>query len=171
MTGDEIDAGFSHARLLGATYITASSTVSMAKRVVPYAHKHETRIGWHNHADLNDPDAICRPETLAELMAMSPYFKVNLDIGHFTTAGFDPVAFIEKEHANITNLHMKDRLKHGGENRPFGEGETNIVGVLHLLRDKHYAIPAFVEYEYLGQGSPEEEIAKALQYEEKILQS
>ena len=171
MSDAEIDAGFRHARLLGATYLTSSSVVSMAQRVIPFAERNKAYIGWHNHADLKDPDAICTPASLSRLMKMSPFYKVNLDIGYFTTAGFDPVAFIKEQHANITNLHMKDRLKDGGENRPFGMGETNIAGVLRLLRDAPYDIPAFVEYEYFGHGSPEEEIGKALQFETRILQS
>jgi len=88
MTDAEIDSGFRHARLLGATYITASSTVSMAQRVLPFATKHQASIGWHNHADVTNPDEICTPASLARLMSMSPLYKINLDIGHFTTAGF-----------------------------------------------------------------------------------
>ena len=54
---------------------------------------------------------------------------------------------------------------------PLGEGDTNIAGVLRLLRDKDYDIPAFLEYEYRSKGSPEEELSMALAYEIKILES
>ncbi len=128
-------------------------------------------MGWHGHADVKNPDAISTPDTFATLQAMSPFYKINLDIGHFTAAGFDPVAFIEQHHADITNLHIKDRQKNGGDNRPLGEGDTNIAGVLKLLRDRRYDIPAFIEYEYIGRRSPEQEVASALAYEQKILAS
>jgi sugar phosphate isomerase/epimerase len=171
MTDEEIDAGFRQAKAIGAKYITSSSAVSMAKRVVPFAEKHGQAIGWHGHSSVKDPDAIATPESFAAVMAMSKLYKINLDIGHFTAGGFDPVEFIRQHHADITNLHIKDRKKNDGDNTPFGQGDTNIAGVLRLLRDEHYDIPAFVEYEYLGKGSPEEEIKKSLAYEKKILES
>ena len=53
------------------------------------------------------------------LMKMSKQFKVNLDVGHFTAADFDAVAYIREHHASITNLHLKDRKKHEGDNVPW----------------------------------------------------
>jgi sugar phosphate isomerase/epimerase len=51
---------------------------------------------------------------------MSKYFKINLDIGHFTAANFDAVAYLTEHHADITNLHIKDRKKNQGDNTPWG---------------------------------------------------
>ncbi len=171
MNDEEIEAGFRQAKALGAKYITSSSTLTTAKRVVPFAEKHNQAIGWHGHSDVKDSDQLSTPDSFAKVMAMSNLYKINLDIGHFTAAGFDPVEFIERHHADITNLHIKDRKRNDGENMPLGHGDTNIVGVLHLLRDRHYDIPAFLEYEYRGKGSPEEEISIGLAYEKKILES
>jgi sugar phosphate isomerase/epimerase len=53
---------------------------------------------------------------------MSKYFGINLDIGHFFAAGFDPVAYLTEHHDRITNLHLKDRKKDDGPNTPWGEG-------------------------------------------------
>ena len=171
MSDVEIEAGFRQAKALGAKYITSSSTLTTAKRVVPFAEKHGQAIGWHGHSSVGDPDQLSTPDSFAKVMAMSNLYKVNLDIGHFTAAGFDPVEFIEQHHADITNLHIKDRKRNDGENMPLGQGDTNIAGVLRLLRDKHYDVPAFLEYEYRGKGSPEEELSVALAYERKILES
>jgi sugar phosphate isomerase/epimerase len=171
MNDEEIEAGFRQAKALGAKYITSSSTLTTAKRVVPFAEKHGQAIGWHGHSNVKDPDQLSTPESFAKVMAMSKLYKVNLDIGHFTAAGFVPVEFIEQQHANITNLHIKDRKRNDGENMPLGRGDTDIAGVLRLLRDKHYDIPAFLEYEYRGKGSPEEELSVALAFERKILAS
>jgi sugar phosphate isomerase/epimerase len=171
MNDEEIEAGFRQAKALGAKYITSSSTLTAAKRVVPFAERHGQAIGWHGHSTVKDPDQLSTPDSFAKVMAMSNLYKVNLDIGHFTAAGFDPVEFIEQHHADITNLHIKDRKRNDGENTPLGQGDTNIAGVLRLMRDKHYDIPAFLEYEYRGKGSPEEELSVALAYERKILES
>jgi sugar phosphate isomerase/epimerase len=171
MDDKEIEAGFRQAKALGARYITSSSTLTTAERVAPFAEKHGQVIGWHGHSNVKDPDQFSTPESFAKVMAMSNLYKINLDIGHFTAAGFDPVEFIDQHHAEITNLHIKDRKKDDGENMPLGQGDTNVGAVLRLLRDKHYDIPAFLEYEYRGKGSPEEEVSVALAYEKKILES
>jgi sugar phosphate isomerase/epimerase len=102
---------------------------------------------------------------------MSDWFKVNLDIGHFSAAGFDPVAYLKEHHARVTHLHIKDRKKDNGPNEPFGEGDTPIKPVLALLKETGYPIPALVEYEYKGSGTPVEEVNKCLDYMKAALKS
>ncbi len=149
MTDDEYDRGFQMAEALGVKYITASSQVSIAHKVDEYAQKYKIRVGFHGHDITRDPDEFSTAETFARAMAdASPYIGVNLDIGHFVAAGGDPVAYIRQHHDRIVTLHIKDRKKNHGANEPFGKGDTNITGVLQLLRDNHDPIPANIEYEY-----------------------
>jgi hypothetical protein len=115
MNDEEIEAGFRQAKALGAKYITSSSTLTTAKRVLPFAEKHNQATGWHGHSDIKDPDQLSTPDSFAKVMVMSKLYKINLDIGHFTAAGFDPVEFIDRHHADITNLHLKDRRRNDGE--------------------------------------------------------
>ncbi len=52
---------------------------------------------------------------------MSPYFKMNLDIGHFFAAGYDPVEYLQEHHQDIIILHLKDRKRpENGANLPVG---------------------------------------------------
>jgi sugar phosphate isomerase/epimerase len=82
-------------------------------------------------------------------MAYGKYNGVNLDIGHFTAAGYDPVAFNRKQHAKITKQHVKDRKKdHGPNVAVWGTGDTPIKEVLQVLRKEKYPIPANLELEY-----------------------
>lgn len=163
-TDDEIDRGFEMAKALGVKVITASSTVSMAKRVAPFANRHKIIVAMHNHSNLKDPEEFAKPESFAAAMAESKYIGVNLDIGHFTAAGFDAVAYIRENHARITNLHLKDRKKNDGPNTVWGEGDTPIKEVLQLLRKEKYPIPADIEYEYRGESDPATEVKKCLDY-------
>ncbi len=160
---EEIDRGFLMAQALGVNLITASSTLSAAKRVAPFAEKHEITVAMHGHSNLTDPNQFAKPESFAAALAMSKRFAVNLDIGHFFAAGFDPVRYIEENHAHITNLHLKDRKKDNGPNTPWGEGDTPIKEVLQLLKRKKYDIPANIEYEYQGEDMVAE-VRKCLQY-------
>jgi sugar phosphate isomerase/epimerase len=163
-TDEEIDRGFLMAKALGVGIITASTTLTAAKRVVPFAEKHKLMVAMHGHSNTKDPNEFCTPESFAKALEMSKYYRINLDIGHFTAAGFDPVDFIEKNHSKIVLLHLKDRKKNDGPNTPWGEGDTPIKQVLVLLKTKRYPIPAFIEYEYQGKGTSEQEVAKCLEY-------
>ena len=168
-TDEEIDRGFEMARALGAEIITASTTLPVAKRVVPFAEKHKMIVAMHGHSKVDDPSEFATPESFAAALKMSRYFKVNLDIGHFTAGNFDAVAYVREHHADITNLHIKDRKKNQGENTPWGEGDTPIREVLQLVEKNKWPIPADIEYEYRGTGTPVEEVKKCYAYARQAL--
>lgn len=158
----EIERGFLMARALGAPVITASSNVATARRVAPAAARAKMRVGMHNHSKI-DPNEFATPESFATAMKAGEFIVINLDIGHFTAADFDAVAFLREQHNQIVTLHIKDRRKAQGPNVAFGEGDTPIGPVLRLLRDQKWAIPANIEYEYSG-GDTVEEVGKCLEY-------
>lgn len=168
-TDEEIDRGFLMAKALGVGIITASTTLPVAQRVVPFAEKHKLIVAMHGHSDVKDPNQFATPESFAKALAMSKYYRINLDIGHFTAAGYDAVDFIRKNHDKIVLLHLKDRKKNQGPNVPWGEGDTPIKQVLLLLKQNRYPIPAFIEYEYKGTGSSPEEVAKCYRYCKDVL--
>lgn len=168
-TDVEIDRGFEMAKALGVSVITASTTLPLARRVAPFAEKHKTYVAMHGHSNLTDPNEFAKPESFEAAMDLSKYFKINLDIGHFTAAGYDAVAYIQQNHQHITNLHLKDRKKDQGPNVPWGEGDTPIKEVLLLLKETKRPIPAYIEYEYRGTGTPEQEVRKCFEYAKKIL--
>jgi sugar phosphate isomerase/epimerase len=168
-TDAEIDRGFQIARALGTDVVTTSTTLDVAKRIAPIADKYKITVGLHGHSNISDPNELATPESFAAAMKMSPYFKVNLDIGHFTAANYDPVAYIREHHAKITNLHLKDRKKNQGDNLPWGQGDTPIRDVLQLLKRERWPIPADIEYEYRGQGTPVQEVAKCYAFAKQAL--
>ena len=166
---DEIEYAFMMAKALGVSAISTSTQVSMAKRTAPFADKHKIPLAFHGHDNTKDPDEVSSPETFAAITALSKYHAINLDIGHFTAANFDPVPFIQQHHDRITHLHLKDRKKDHGANVPWGQGDTPIKQVLQLLRDKKYDIPGNIEFEY--PGDPMVEIPKCVQYAKETLNS
>jgi hypothetical protein len=137
-TDEEIDRGFTMANALGAEIITASTNLTVARRVVPFAERHRMSVAVHNHSNTSDPNEFATPESFAAAVALSKYFKVNLDIGHFTAANYDPVAYLNEHHADITNLHIKDRKRNQGDNTPWGAGDTKIREVLALLKRERW---------------------------------
>jgi sugar phosphate isomerase/epimerase len=163
ITDDQIEYGFQMAKALGVGVISTSTAVSVAKRVAPFADKHQIMVGYHNHSNLKDPEEVATPESFAACTSFSKYHGINLDIGHFTAANFDPVQYLDANHARITNLHLKDRKRDQGPTVPWGQGDTPIKPVLELMRDKKYDIPANIEYEYEGTDAVSE-VAKCFQY-------
>jgi sugar phosphate isomerase/epimerase len=161
---DEIEYAFKMAEWLSVKAISTSTQVSMAKRIAPFADKHKMLVGFHGHANTTDPDEVAKPESFTAVMAASKYHGANMDIGHYTEAGYDPVAFIQQHHARITNLHLKDKKKatNGGGNTPWGQGDTAIKDVLKLLQKNKWDMPANIEFEY--DGDPLVEVPKCLQY-------
>lgn len=149
-TDEEIARGFDMAKALGAKVITASSNQNTTPRIDAAAKKHKMRVGLHNHSRM-DPNEWATAADFEKAMASSSEFIcVNLDIGHFTAANQDAVAFLNKHHDRVVTLHIKDRKRNDGENTPFGQGDTPIKEVLALLSRNKWAIPANIEYEYKG---------------------
>lgn len=162
-TDEEIGRGFEMAKALGVDLMTASSTLTAAKRVAPFAEKHKIKVAMHGHSDLDDPNQFAKPESFEKAMAMSKYFKINLDIGHFVAANYDPLDYIERHHANIPLIHVKDRKRDQGDNTVWGEGDTPIKEALRLIKAKKYPILANIEYEYRGEDTVAE-VRKCFEY-------
>jgi len=168
-TDAEISRGFEMAKALGADIITASTTLDVAPRIKPFAEEHKMVVAMHGHSNISDPNEFATPDSFAAAMKMSRFFKVNLDIGHFTAANFDAMAYIREHHADITNLHLKDRKKNQGANTVWGEGDAPIRPVLQLLKKERWPIRAYIEYEYTGAGSPIEEVKRCDAYARQAL--
>ncbi len=161
-TDDEIEYAFQVAKVLGVRGITTSTQLTVARRVAPFADKHKLMVGYHGHSNLKDPNEFATPESFASAMAMSKYHGVNLDIGHFTAANFDAVAYLKEHHNRITNIHLKDRKKDQGVNMPWGQGDTPIKQVLLLMKQTKWDFPANIEFEY--PGDPLVEVPKCLAF-------
>jgi len=173
-TDDEIDYGFKMAKWLGVDKITASSNVATAKRIDPFAKKYKTYVGFHNHASMK-PNEFSTPQNFEEaLKGGSKYLAINLDIGHATAAGWDPVEYLNQHHDRILTLHLKDRTPNHdgkqGDDVAWGQGTTNIKGALLTLKQHKWSIPANIEYEYKGTDSVTE-VKKCYEYCRQVLKS
>jgi len=162
---EEIEKGFVMARTMGVGRITASGNVDVSARVDKFAQQHKIYVGFHNHDSMKKNEFSTPDDWKAALDGRSKYICINLDIGHFTAANFEPVSVLEEHHDRILTLHLKDRNKNHGANMPFGQGETNIKGVLQVLKKKKYPIPAMIEYEYGKPGMDTvAEVRKCFEY-------
>jgi sugar phosphate isomerase/epimerase len=168
-TDAEIDYAFRVAKELGASHMTVEIPTDpmQSKRLGAFADRHKIGIGYHGHLQ----------QTITawdEALAQSPYNGLNCDLGHYVAAGFDPIPLLEAKHERIYSTHLKDRKSkaNGGTNMPWGEGDTPIVAVLQLMRDKKYSFPGTIELEYeVPAGSdPVKEVARCVEYGKNALE-
>ncbi len=145
-TDGEIDGLFQIARALGVDLITSSNNVSGAARLEPFAKRYHIRVGFHNHSTV-EPDDLATEEDFDKVLAgRSELLGITLDTGHYTAAGFDPVALLRRRHRRIFLLHLKDRKKDQGPQVNFGEGDTPLKEILLMLKHEKWDIPCMVEH-------------------------
>ncbi len=162
MSDEELDYAFNAAKALGARAISSeiSHEESELKHVGSFADKHQLLVGYHGHATT-------KPEHWEAAFAVAKYNGANVDLGHFVAGNnTSPVPFITKYHDRVTHVHVKDRKMNNGPALPFGEGDTPLPEVLHLIRDNKWPIQATIEFEYkIPEGSDRmKELAKCIQY-------
>jgi sugar phosphate isomerase/epimerase len=150
LSDEELDYFFQMTRDLGARAMSSeiSTPVASTKRIGQFADKHKIMVGYHGHAATG-------PLEWEEAFSYARFNGANLDIGHFVAGhNTSPVPFLKAHHDRIPHIHIKDRKfgNSGGQNMPFGQGDTPIREVLQLIRDNKWNIQATIEFEY---GVPE----------------
>ena len=128
-TDDEIDATFRHVKALGVSVIGSPLTMAIAKRLVSFAERHRIAIAIRNQPDGNRQGEIDTLR-LEPALALSPMFRVALDVGHLTASNRDAVAELRKCRSRVAYAIVKDRLRNGGASQPFGEGDTPLRGLI-----------------------------------------
>jgi sugar phosphate isomerase/epimerase len=172
-TDAEIEFALKAAKALGARSVTVElpEDAAHSQRLGDLASKHKVYIGYHLHTQATDT-------AWDQALSQSPYNSMNLDCGHYIAAGGANtketlLALITAKHDRITSMHMKDRRSkdNGGENMPWGKGDTPITEILNLLKAKKYDIPATIELEYDIPGGSDavKETHNCLQFAKKAL--
>ena len=158
----EYDYAFTMAKALGASQVSMELPTegTITKRIGDFAAKHQLMTAYHTHLQAT-------PTIFDESIAQSSHNGIQLDIGHYVAAtSQSPIPLIERHHARIASLHLKDRKVSGGPNMPWGQGDTPIREVLQLMKRRGFTFPAFIELEYpVPDGSTRiAEITRCLDY-------
>ena len=163
---EEIDYAFNVCKTLGAKGITMEISEEAGKRMAPFAEKHKLYVIFHNHAQPGDPNF-----SFDKVLAYGPMLMLNLDFGHyFGATGKNPCELIERLHHRIVSVHVKDKTgpkaTDPNKNQQFGKGETPVIEVLQLIKNKKYPITCDIELEYnIPEGSDAvKEVSKCVDY-------
>jgi sugar phosphate isomerase/epimerase len=154
MTDDEFEYVFNVAEALGCSHTTLELPTDEAqlKRIGEFAVKRKIYAAYHTHLQ-GTMTAFDRA------FALSPGNMANVDLGHYVAAGNiggTPVEFLQKHHARISSVHLKDRRskENGGANVAWGTGDTPIKDILQAMKTHAWKFPATVELEYpIPEGS------------------
>ena len=148
MSDEEYEYVFNVAEALGCTHTTLELPTDEAQlmRIGQFAMTKKIYAAYHTHLQ-GSMTAFDRA------FELSPGNMANVDLGHYVAAGNiggTPVQFLEKHHARISSIHLKDRKskENGGANVAWGTGDTPIKEILQAMKTRGWKFPASVELEY-----------------------
>ena len=102
---------------------------------------------------VTNPDAIAKPESYEQAVSLSRNYQISFDIGDATGGGYDALKFVEDHHDRIGLLYLKDRRK-DRVSVPYGEGDTHVAEILHLIRDRKYQFRCYLDCDYKTTDRP-----------------
>ena len=154
MSDEEFEYVFNVAEALGCTHTTLElpNDEAQLKRIGDFAVKRKIYAAYHTHEQAS-------MTAFDTAFALSPGNMSNVDLGHYVAGGSvggTPIEFLEKHHARISSVHLKDRKskQNGGDNVPWGTGDTPIKDILQTMKKRQWRFPASIEVEYrIPEGS------------------
>lgn len=167
----EIDYAFEVANVLGAKGISMEISEEAAKRMEPFAEKHQMYVIFHNHFQPAEPTF-----SFDKILAYGPMIMLNFDAGHYYgVTGLNPCDLIQRLHERIFSIHIKDKTgpkaTEPNKNMEFGKGETPVKEILQVIKKNKWPIYCDIELEYdIPQGSDAvKEVTNCVDYCKKAL--
>ena len=168
---EEIDYAFKVAKTMGAKAVTEEISLDAAKKLAPFAAKHDMYVGMHNHMQYAEADF-----DVDAILAVHPSIMLNFDAGHYYgSTGKNPCDFVKQYHDRIHSIHIKDKTgpntDPANSNQVFGQGETAIAELLKLIQQEKWPIHIDIELEYkvAPWSTSEKEVATCVDYLRQIL--
>jgi len=153
ITDAQIDRIFEFTKALGAKNISSGLSIDMARRIAPFAEKHKITVAVSS----------TNPDLLAQIPAISPWLRLDIDIGDLTRAGHDALQLVKDNYQHLLDVHLKD-CKFQGASVPFGTGDSHMKEVLQFLASKKTQVRAMVDCDYPGTGTSVDEVKKCYDY-------
>jgi sugar phosphate isomerase/epimerase len=115
--------------------------------------EYDIKVGFHDHPKHDDdPNYKMWDPTyiLSIVKDRDPRIGSCADTGHWVRSGIKPVDAIRILKGRIMSSHLKDlnEFSRDGHDVPFGEGKSDVVGILNEYKAQGFDGPISVEYEY-----------------------
>ena len=162
ITDAQIDRIFEFTKALGAKNLSSMMMPDMAKRVAPFAEKHKIVAAV----------ASASPDVLNQIPPISPWLKLDVDIGDMTRQGHDALQFVKDNYQHLLDVHLKDIKTQGVSaptSVPFGQGDSHMKEVLQFLASKKTQVRVMIDCDYPGTGASVDEVKKCYDYVKSCL--
>ncbi len=144
---------FDFAKKLGLYGITTESTDAI-NTIEKLVKEYDICVGYHDH-----PGSFSNPN----YKVWNPYYIAGLvegrdhrigscaDVGHWVRSGINPIEALRVLKGRIISSHLKDLNEFGNREAhdvPYGQGVSNIKGILDELKAQGFQGNISIEYEY-----------------------
>lgn len=150
---DETEARkiFEFAKTMGLRGVTTES-VDAIDTIEKLVKEYDIMVGFHDHPKRpNDPNyRMWDPNYILSVVKdRDPRIGSCADTGHWVRSGLKPVDCLRILKGRIISSHLKDLNKMGdGHDVPYGEGVSDIPGILEELKAQGFEGNISIEYEY-----------------------
>ena len=143
---------FEFAKKLGLRAVTTESDKSI-ETIEKMVKEYDIMVGFHDHPKrANDPSyRMWDPNYIVELTKdRDRRIGSCADTGHWVRSGLKPVDCLKILKGRIISSHLKDLhvMGGGGHDLPFGQGVSDVPGILDELKSQGFEGNISIEYEY-----------------------
>lgn len=160
---------FEFCKKVGISIVVTEPDVAGLDGIEALVKEFDIKMAIHNHPKRPldraylfwDPDYV-----LSLVKDRDPRMGACADVGHWVRSGLDPVECLKKLKGRIFDSHMKDLTEFGNvkaHDLPFGQGKSNIAGILAEYAAQGYPGPLHCEYEHNWETSVPE-ITQCLEF-------
>ena len=147
-------------RRVGDNRQVLDRVVMMLERILELTPNSKVKIGLENHYQ-NAFEQASDYDYVLERVG-HPRIGINVDTGHFHSAGVDTVGLIRKYKDRIYGVHIKDHI--GLQSVGIGRGEVDFPSVIGALKEIGYARGLTVELEHADKENTLHYVREALAY-------
>ena len=168
VTGAGDEAGwnklFEFCKQMGVETITSEPDEKHMAIISGLCDKYDIKLAIHNHPDPShywNPDVV-----LNAIKGHSARIGACADIGHWVRSGLDPVACLKKLEGHVFHSHMKDLHEKGkgGHDVHWGEGVSDIPGVIAEMKRQNFKGMFSAEYEYNWKSNSQDVAASVVNF-------
>ncbi len=143
---------FEFAKYMGIRVINTES-VDAIDTFEPLVKEYDIKVGFHDHPKrIEDPNyKMWDPEYILSVVKdRDPRIGSCADTGHWVRSGLKPVDCIRILKGHIVSSHLKDlnEASRKGYDLPWGQGVSDVKGILDEYKAQGFEGPISVEYEH-----------------------
>ena len=145
---------FEFCKAMGISIVVTEPDVAGLDGIEALVKEFDIKMAIHNHPKrpLDRAYLFWDPNYVLGLVKdRDPRMGSCADVGHWVRSGLDPVECIKILKGRIFDSHMKDLTEFGNvkaHDLPFGQGKSNIAGILAEYAAQGYPGPLHCEYEH-----------------------